>query len=76
MALHVQDPDALDFDDVVRHLLSAGLAKWKLPEQIVVWSSPLPRTASGKIQRRLVADDARARRRLLAPRLRPGTDGR
>ncbi len=75
-ALHVQDPDALDFDDVIRHLLSAGLAKWKLPEQIVVWSSPLPRTASGKIQRRLVADDARARRRLLAPRLRPGTDGR
>lgn len=76
MALHVQDPDDLDFDDVIRHLLSAGLAKWKLPEQIVVWGSPLPRTASGKIQRRLVADDTRAHRRLLAPRLRPGTDGR
>lgn len=76
VALYVQDTDALDFDEIIRQLLSAGLAKWKLPEQIVVWYSPLPRTASGKIQRRIVADDTRPRRTLLAPRLRSGADPR
>jgi acyl-CoA synthetase (AMP-forming)/AMP-acid ligase II len=61
---------ALDFDTVVGHFLAAGLAKWKLPEQIDIWDSPLPRTASGKIQRRHLASDGGPRRRLLAPRLR------
>lgn len=61
--------DAVDFDAVVGHFLAAGLAKWKLPEQIDIWESPLPRTESGKIQRRHLAGAA-ARRRLVAPRLR------
>ena len=29
----------------------AGLAKWKIPEELVVWDEPLPETASGKVQR-------------------------
>lgn len=70
IAIRVVDADAVDFDAVVNHCLAAGLAKWKLPEQVDVWESPLPRTASGKIQRRYLANAAACRRRLLAPRLR------
>jgi acyl-CoA synthetase (AMP-forming)/AMP-acid ligase II len=70
LALRVRDPDSVEFDQVIHELLGAGLARWKLPEQIVVRESPLPRTASGKIQRRLVAEDAGPRRTMLAPRLR------
>jgi acyl-CoA synthetase (AMP-forming)/AMP-acid ligase II len=44
-------------DDVVRHLEAAGTARRKLPEQLVTWSGPLPRTPSGKVVRaRLVMD--------------------
>ena len=44
-------------DDVVRHLAAAGTARRKLPEQLVTWSGPLPRTPSGKVVRsRLVMD--------------------
>ena len=52
-------------------LLAAGLAKWKLPEQLVLWDDPLPRTASGKVQRTRLADGAAGRPALLAPRLQP-----
>jgi len=42
---------------VIEHLRSEGLAVRKLPEQLVVWDEPLPRTASGKIVRsRLVME--------------------
>ncbi len=37
-------------DVVVERLLAAGLAKFKLPEQLVVLDS-LPMTASGKVQK-------------------------
>lgn len=60
------------FESVVGWLLDAGLAKWKLPEQVVVWDEPLPRTPSGKVQRRHVEAAASQREALLAPRLRPG----
>lgn len=76
LALRVHDPDSVEFEQVIDQLLGAGLARWKLPEQIVVWESPLPRTASGKIQRRLVAEDAGPRRTLLAPRLTGGRPAR
>jgi non-ribosomal peptide synthetase component E (peptide arylation enzyme) len=69
-ALRVHHPDSVEFDQVINELLGAGLARSKLPEQIVVWESPLPRAASGKIQRRLVTEHAGPRRTLLAPRLR------
>jgi acyl-CoA synthetase (AMP-forming)/AMP-acid ligase II len=70
LAVYATDPESVDFDSVVGWLLDSGLAKWKLPEQIVVWDGPLPRTASGKIQRRMIAVDAEQRRTLVAPRLR------
>jgi acyl-CoA synthetase (AMP-forming)/AMP-acid ligase II len=43
--------------DVVAHCSAAGLAVRSLPEQVVVWDGPLPRTTSGKVVRsRLVMD--------------------
>jgi acyl-CoA synthetase (AMP-forming)/AMP-acid ligase II len=70
VALAVRAPFALGYDDVVERLLATGLARWKLPEQIVVWDGELPRTASGKIVRRDLIDSHRHLQTLLAPRLR------
>ena len=70
LAVHVDDLDALDFEGVISSLQQGGLAKYKLPEQVVLWVDPLPRTESGKVQRRLIADDTAPRRTLFAPRLR------
>jgi acyl-CoA synthetase (AMP-forming)/AMP-acid ligase II len=69
IAVAVADPAAVDFDEVIAFFLAAGMAKWKLPEQVVVWDGPLPRTETGKIQRRRLADDSRPRPTLLAARL-------
>ena len=42
---------------VVAHCSAAGLAVRWLPEQVVIWDGPLPRTTSGKVVRsRLVMD--------------------
>jgi acyl-CoA synthetase (AMP-forming)/AMP-acid ligase II len=69
IAVYAAEPDAIDFDAVIEWLLNAGLAKWKLPEQIVVWDSALPRTETGKVQRRIVADCGELRPTLVSPRL-------
>ncbi len=70
LAVVARDPDAVTFEGVTGWLLDAGLAKWKLPEQVVVWDGPLPRTESGKVQRRMLADGTTGRRMHLAARLR------
>ena len=70
LAARVRDPRAVTFDDIIGQLRAGGLATWKLPEQIVIWEGPLPRTESGKIQRQVVAEDAAPRPTMFAPRLR------
>jgi acyl-CoA synthetase (AMP-forming)/AMP-acid ligase II len=70
LAVYVRDPEVVSFDDIIGQLRASGLATWKLPEQIVVWESPLPRTESGKLQRQAAASDVTPRRTLFAPRLR------
>ena len=70
LAARVHDPRGVTFEDIIEQLRARGLATWKLPEQIVIWDGPLPRTESGKIRRQVVADDAAARRTMFAPRLR------
>jgi len=45
-------------DDVVAYLAGAGTARRKLPEQLVTWDEPLPRTPSGKVVRSRLAMDA------------------
>jgi acyl-CoA synthetase (AMP-forming)/AMP-acid ligase II len=42
-------------DDVVDHLLERGVARRKLPEQLVVHQDALPRTTSGKVIRARLA---------------------
>jgi acyl-CoA synthetase (AMP-forming)/AMP-acid ligase II len=68
LALHV-DQNAPTYDDVVASLLGYGLARGKLPEEIVFWQEPLPRNASGKIVRSQLRDGAESRPRDRAPRL-------
>ena len=60
---------AVTYQAVRDELTAVGLAVWKLPEQIVVWSGEFPRTPSGKVIRRALADESRWIRVLYAPRL-------
>jgi len=60
-------------EGVVAHLLAAGVAQRKLPEQLVVWDEALPRTPSGKVIRSRLRMDAPAKPAQLVKRLR--TDG-
>jgi acyl-CoA synthetase (AMP-forming)/AMP-acid ligase II len=59
----------LSYPAMVAALEAAGLARWKLPEQIVVWDGYFPRTASGKVIRDQLRDTARHRSTGYAPRL-------
>lgn len=64
------DGGIITLDDVVAHLLARGMAKRKLPEQLVHWGGPLPRTASGKVIRSRLVMESPAKDSDLAPRLR------
>jgi acyl-CoA synthetase (AMP-forming)/AMP-acid ligase II len=59
-----------DLEDVIEHLQAGGLATRKLPEQLVVWDDPLPRTASGKIVRPRLVRESVGKPEQLAHRLR------
>ena len=66
----IPEPDAsIDFDEVISGLLDAGLATWKLPEEIVIWDQDFPENATGKILRPQLAEQSAGRPRLVAPRL-------
>ncbi len=69
LVLAVREPAALSYPAVRDRLTAAGLATWKLPEQIVRWAGEFPRTASGKVIRRALADESRWTRAVYAPRL-------
>jgi acyl-CoA synthetase (AMP-forming)/AMP-acid ligase II len=69
VAIRAGTGDRVSFEAVSEFLLDVGLARWKLPEQIVLWDEPLPRTASGKILRDRLASDGEAKPTILAPRL-------
>ncbi|MCL9794577.1 class I adenylate-forming enzyme family protein, partial [Frankia sp. AgKG'84/4] len=57
VAVVAADGATVTLADVVAHLLGHGTATRKLPEQLVRWDGPLPRTASGKVVRsRLVME--------------------
>ncbi len=70
MAVRLRDGATLEFDAMVDGLVEAGLAKWKIPEELVVWDEPLPETASGKVQRNQLEERGADRPRSLASRLR------
>ena len=52
IAVHPSAAAPVTLQTIVDYLLSQGVgARRKLPEQLVIWSEPLPRTSSGKIIR-------------------------
>jgi acyl-CoA synthetase (AMP-forming)/AMP-acid ligase II len=54
---------------VLAHLRAAGVATRKLPEEVVIWDEPLPRTASGKVIRSSLTMDAPVKRSMSVDRL-------
>jgi acyl-CoA synthetase (AMP-forming)/AMP-acid ligase II len=55
--------------DVNETLVSAGLPKYKLPEELVIWDEPLPVNANGKVERNKLDERSAGRPRVLADRL-------
>jgi acyl-CoA synthetase (AMP-forming)/AMP-acid ligase II len=70
IAVRCRPGDELGFEQMVDGLVAAGVAKWKIPEELVLWDEPLPETPSGKVRRNELAPGAAGRPRTLAPRLR------
>lgn len=66
----VLDRDAeLSLAEVTAALVSAGLPKYKLPEELVFWDQPLPVNANGKVARNRLHENAVGRPRVVADRL-------
>jgi acyl-CoA synthetase (AMP-forming)/AMP-acid ligase II len=59
----------LSLSTVAERLLSAGLPKYKLPEELVLWDEPLPVNANGKVERTSLHARSRGRPREVAKRL-------
>jgi acyl-CoA synthetase (AMP-forming)/AMP-acid ligase II len=73
VAVLCKQGSAIDLEDVVAHLQGGGVATRRLPEELVIWDEPLPRTASGKIVRSRLVMDAPAKPSIVAARLREAT---
>jgi acyl-CoA synthetase (AMP-forming)/AMP-acid ligase II len=69
MALVVEPDVTVSLSDVAQKLVSAGLAKYKLPEELVFWDQPLPLNANGKVERNKLHAHADGRPREVADRL-------
>jgi acyl-CoA synthetase (AMP-forming)/AMP-acid ligase II len=70
LAVRANESDSLGYEVVTAFLLERGVARGKLPEQVDVWTEPLPRTPSGKIQRNRLPSSGGNVRTTVAPRLR------
>jgi acyl-CoA synthetase (AMP-forming)/AMP-acid ligase II len=70
MAVRIRPGNEFSFEDMCHKLLSDGLAKWKLPEDIVVWHEAFPETATGKVQRARLAEMSSKMPHFLVARLR------
>jgi acyl-CoA synthetase (AMP-forming)/AMP-acid ligase II len=70
MAVRLGPGASLEFDAMVDALVAAGAAKWKIPEELVVWDDAFPETASGKVQRKQLDERGAGRPRTFAARLR------
>jgi acyl-CoA synthetase (AMP-forming)/AMP-acid ligase II len=69
LAVRAIEPNSVDYETVMTFLLGKGVARGKLPEQVDVWTEPLPRTPSGKIQRNRLPSSGGSVRTTVAPRL-------
>jgi acyl-CoA synthetase (AMP-forming)/AMP-acid ligase II len=67
----VLDPvGQLSLAQVADVLVAAGLPKYKLPEELVLWNEPLPLNANGKVERNTLHARSAGRPRALAERLK------
>lgn len=69
MALVLDGGVELSLADVAEELLAAGLPKYKLPEELVFWDTPLPLNANGKIERNTLDVRSHGKPRVLADRV-------
>jgi acyl-CoA synthetase (AMP-forming)/AMP-acid ligase II len=74
IAIHADGVSDIGLEAVSEWLRAAGVATWKLPEQVVVWNEPLPHTATGKVLRRALADGGAGRPTHSARRLVKGVE--
>lgn len=66
----VLDPGAeLELASVIDLLGGTGLAKYKLPEELVYWDEPLPTNANGKVEKKKLETGGRGRPRQIACRV-------
>jgi acyl-CoA synthetase (AMP-forming)/AMP-acid ligase II len=70
VAVHPKSGCTTSLEAIVAYLRSVGTATRQLPEQVVVWDEPLPRTASGKVIRSRLVMDTPAKVSMVADRLR------
>jgi acyl-CoA synthetase (AMP-forming)/AMP-acid ligase II len=70
IAVRLRAGATLTFEALVRALLDAGAAKWKIPEELVQWDEPFPETPSGKVKRTQLDELGSERPRSVARRLR------
>ncbi|MGX9792754.1 AMP-binding protein [Mycobacterium sp. MMS18-G62] len=69
MAIVLERGVDLSLAAVVDALVSAGLPKYKLPEELVFWDQPLPVNANGKVERNTLDARSEGRPRVVADRL-------
>lgn len=69
VAMVLDDGVRLSISDVADALASAGLPKYKFPEELVFWDEPLPLNANGKVERNTLDARSAGRSRMLADRL-------
>jgi acyl-CoA synthetase (AMP-forming)/AMP-acid ligase II len=69
VAVVLDEDGQMSLGEVTDALVSAGLPKYKLPEELVFWDEPLPVNANGKVERNTLHTRSEGRPRVLADRL-------
>jgi acyl-CoA synthetase (AMP-forming)/AMP-acid ligase II len=69
LAVRPTEGVSLDLETLVDALLERGIAKRYLPEELIIWDDPFPKTVTEKLNRAALADQSTGRRRQLATRL-------
>ena len=71
LAVRPQHGVTIDLQRVTDALLEGGLAKRSLPEELVIWNTPFPRTVTDKLSRAALAEQSLDHPHLFASRIEP-----
>jgi len=69
LALRPTEGVSLNLETVVDALLERGITKRQLPEELIIWDEPFPKTVTEKLNRAALAEQSMGRRRQFASRL-------